>query len=107
MKDIVGLKIRPGDSLAKGISIVRKYKNAPIGEIKREIQENEYVLVYSRIDDRGLKQIIKCYKELTKEGLKAELFEGNDEPTTLELLKNLDNTYDEISDDIDAEDDEF
>ena len=47
MKDIVGLKIRPGDSLAKGISIVRKYKNAPIGEIKREIQENEYVLVYS------------------------------------------------------------
>ena len=107
MKDIVGLKIRPGDSLAKGISIVRKYKNAPIGEIKREIQENEYVLVYSRIDDRGLKQIIKCYKELTKAGLKAELFEGNDEPTTLELLMNLDNTYDEISDEIDAEDDEF
>jgi hypothetical protein len=98
---IIGLKICDTVSLAKSISIIRKYNPIPMSEIKCQILTNKYVLVYPRIDDQGLKKVINCYKDLTNAGLKAELYEGNDEPTTIELLQNLDRTYDEISDEID------
>ena len=40
---------------------------------------------------------------MTKLGISATLFELDDEECDIELLKNLNNMYDEISDEIDAE----
>ena len=106
-KSIVGLKIGSSASLAKSISIIRKYQPVSMGEIKDKILTHEYVLVYSRINDKGVKDVIHCYEELVNADIPAELYEGNNEPTTIDLLKNLDKTYDEISVEIDAEDEEL
>ncbi len=99
--NIIGLKISKYDSLAKCISIIRKFDSGSMSDIKKRILNHEYILQYSRIDGDGLKNIIKCYNALTSSGIFVELYERDDLPTTIELLKNLDKTYDDISDEID------
>lgn len=101
--DTIGLKIRTISSSAKMIAIIRKYSNSSMGKIKKSIQEREYVLLCSYTDRFGLKKIISCYDELKENGIEAEVYELDDEVTSIEFLRNLNSTYDEISDEIDAE----
>lgn len=103
-KDTIGLKLITQDATAKAIKIIRKYNNIGIGDIKQKIINGEYVLLYSYTDRFGLKKIIRCYEELKTVGVIAKLFELDDEPATIDDLKTLNATYDEISDEIDAED---
>ena len=67
---------------------------------------NAYVLKYSYTDRFGIKAVIQCYEELSKIGVKALLFELDDMPTDIDSLRNLNETYDEISAEIDADNDE-
>jgi len=101
--DTVGLKIATVSASAKMIAIIRKYSNSPMWEIKKSIQERNYVLLYSYTDRFGLKKIIECYDELKENGIEAEVYELDDEITNIDFLRNLNGTYDEISNEIDEE----
>ena len=89
------LKIKEYPSIAKCISILRKYNPVPMSEIKEKIESNAYVLSYRYTSDSGLRKIRKCYDELSKNGIIAEIYE-HDAPTTREFISNLLNTYREI-----------
>ena len=100
-KDTIGLKISPKEMTAKALFVIRKYDNIALSELKKKVKDNEYILCYSYTDRFGLKKIIQCYEELSKIGVDAQLFELDDIATTINELKTLNNTYDEISDEID------
>ena len=106
----IALKVKATGSLAKCISILRKYNPGSIAEIKTAIESNDYVLSYRYTSDSGIRKIRRCYDELTKNGFEAELFE-HDKLTDHELLTNLLNTYREIEEEtealIDAEAEDF
>lgn len=101
--DVIGLKISDNSISAKTIAIVRKYNNASIGQIRKNILEGKYVLFCSYTDRNGLKSVIECYEELKENGIAAEVYELDNEITTMEFLKNIDETYNEISNEIDNE----
>lgn len=103
MSSTIGIKISSTESFAKVVSIVRKYEPLSISEIKKRVENNSYILTYGYTDDRGLNVLIKCHKELSAAGISTQLFE-HDRPCELQFFKNLSNTYQEISDEIDAED---
>ena len=54
-------------------------------------------------DTIGLKKVIACYDELKNNGIKAEVYELDDEITLIDFLRNLDKTYDEISEEINVD----
>ena len=101
-KDTVGLKIAKYDSLSTVVSILRKYTDFSISEIMSRINNNDYVLLFDYTDHEGVKTIIKCYSELKDNSIEASLFEMDDEPTSIDLLNNLNQMYSEISDEVDA-----
>lgn len=102
MSDQISIKIPNNASIAKAASIVRAIDPLSISEISRRIKNSEYLLSYKYTNDTGVKNIIQCYNEFTKIGITPSLFE-HDRPTTIVFLNNLMNTYQEISDEIDAE----
>lgn len=91
----IAIKIVDPVSMAKCISILRKYNPASMGEIKNAIESNQYVLSCKYTNDSGIRKIRKCYDELTKSGIKVEIYE-HDELTTREFISNLLGTYKEI-----------
>ena len=104
MQLIVGLKIDKYKSLAECVKIVRKYHNYTIAELKKRIESHDYILCYSCTDDEGIKNIINCFDELTAIGTEVSLYELDHRPTTIELIRSRDRMYDEISQEIDMED---
>lgn len=105
MSSTIGIKISSTESFAKVVSIVRKYEPLSISEIKKRVDSNAYILTYSYTDDKGLNTLLKCHNDLSAVGIPTQLFE-HDRPCELQFFKNLSNTYQEISDEIDAEEDE-
>ncbi len=85
---ILGLKIKSTPSMAKCISIVRKYNPVSMADIKSFIESGDYILTTTVINDSGVKVLRKCYDELVKNGSEVEIFE-RDKPITRELLSNL------------------
>ncbi len=85
---IIGIKIQTTTSMAKCISIIRKYNPVSMGEIKSAIELREYVLTSSTIDSPGIRKIRKCYDELEKAGIDAEIYE-RDELISREIISNL------------------
>ena len=102
--DTVGIKIPVGSPIAKCVSVIRKLEpTLSISDISSRINSGDYVLSYDYTSSNGIKKIIKCYEDLAKLGISATLYELDDEECSIELIKNLNNMYDEISDEIDAE----
>ena len=85
---VIGLKIKSTPSIAKTISIIRKYRFVSMAEIKAAIESGEYVLSCSCISHSGVRTIRKCYDELTKSGTEVEIYE-RDELISRELISNL------------------
>lgn len=54
MESTISIKVPTDSPVAKIVSIVRKIEPMPISEITRRIKNNEYLLVYSYTDNRGL-----------------------------------------------------
>lgn len=102
-EDLIGLKITKYDSISKCISILRKYDNRAMSVLKNRIINNEYSISCDYTDDVGLKKLMKCYMELTNSNIEVQLYELDGEPTSFELLQNLDQMYNSISSDIDSE----
>lgn len=84
----LGLKIKATSSMAKCISIVRKYNPISIAEIKNAIESKNYIYTTTVINTSGVRTLRKCYDELTKNGADVEIFE-RDEPVTREIISNL------------------
>lgn len=84
----LGLKIKATSSMAKCISIVRKYNPISIAEIKNAIESKNYIYTTTVINTSGVRTLRKCYDELTKKGADVEIFE-RDEPVTREIISNL------------------
>lgn len=84
----IGLKIKSTTSVAKTISIIRKYRFVSMAEIKADIESGNYVLTCSCLSHSGVRMIRKCYDELKKNGTEAEIYE-RDRITTRELISNL------------------
>ena len=102
--DNVGIKIKSNDKIAKCISIIRKYTNLSIGDIKDKIINNEYVMVCGYTDEDGIKNIVKAYKEVTSLGANVIVYE-HDRVTTVDFLINLINMYNDIARDMQEMDD--
>ncbi len=102
--ETVGIKIPKGSPIAKCVAIIRKIEpSLSISDISNRINNDEYVLCYDYTDDSGVKKIIKCYEGLIKLGITPVLYELDDEECDIEILKNLNNMYDEIDSEIDDE----
>lgn len=99
---IIGIKINETDIPAKCIMIIKKYQNLPISEIKKKIEDNQYVLTCDYIDKSGIEKILELYSELNSEGIKCELYEHYVKTTT-EFLNNLLESYNQTE--IEAEED--
>ena len=103
----IGIKIPAGSPIAKCVTVVRKLEpDMPISDISSRISKNECVLSYGYTSSSGIKKIIKCYEGLTELGIKPSLYEIEDEEAEecgIQLVRNLNGMYDEISDEIDAE----
>lgn len=102
--DNIGIKIKCNDKIAKCISIIRKYTNISIGEIKAKIINNEYVMVCGYTDEDGIKSIVEAYKEVTSLGVDAVIYE-HDRVTTIDFLINLIDMYGDIERDMQEMDD--
>ncbi len=102
--DNIGVKIKSNDKIAKCISIIRKYTNISIGEIKAKIINNEYVMVSGYTDEDGIKSIVEAYKEVTSLGVDAVIYE-HDRVTTIDFLINLIDMYGDIARDMQEMDD--
>lgn len=102
--DNIGIKIKSNDKIAKCISIIRKYTNLSIGEIKAKIINNEYVMVCGYTDEAGIKSIVEAYKEVTSLGVDAVIYE-HDRVTTIDFLINLIDMYGDIERDMQEMDD--
>ena len=98
------LKVKSNDKIAKSISIIRKYTNLPIGDIKSKIINDEYVMVCGYTDENGIKNIVKAYKDVTSLGVDVVIYEHN-RVTTVDFLINLINMYSDIEKDIQEMDD--
>ena len=84
----VGLKIKSTPSMAKTISIIRKYNPISMSEIKNQVETGEYVLAYPYTSTPGLRTIRRCYDELIKAGNEVEIYE-HDRLSSRELISNL------------------
>ena len=84
----IGLKVVSSSPNVTCVRIIRKYNHSSMAEIINNIKNNEYILVCSAIDTSNIKKIRRCYNELVKNGIKAELYEF-DKISTLELITNL------------------
>lgn len=100
------LKILSYDSIAKCISILRKYTTASVGDIKKAIEANDFVYSSEHISHPGVIRLAQCYDELTAAGIKVEIYELG-LPCSREILGNLIESHklteDEIEKEIDLE----
>ena len=85
---ILGLKIKSTSSMAKCISIVRKYNPISMADIKCAIESGNYIFTTTVISHSGVRTLRKCYDELVKSGAIVEIFE-RDKLITRELVSNL------------------
>ncbi|MDO4801434.1 MAG: hypothetical protein Q4A15_04645 [Prevotellaceae bacterium] len=87
----IGLKITNVPSWANCISIMRKYSSSSIAEIRNCIDQNAYILLSPSINTSGIKKIRKCYDELLKNNISAEIYEQyeTEELISRQLLSNL------------------
>ena len=70
---VLGLKVKSAPSIAKCISIVRKYNPISMAEIKGAIESGDYVFTTTVISHPGVKTLKKCYDELVKSGVEMEI----------------------------------
>lgn len=103
MQLIIGLKIDAYKSLAVCAKIIRQFENYGLSELKKRIEEHDYILCYDSADDIGVKKVIQCYDQLVSAGVQVSLFELDHRPTTIELVRNLDQMFDEIAAEVETE----
>ena len=98
----IGIKIVSYKSIATVVKIIRKYTKQSISEIKSAVAEGTFVYSGDQCDGDALENLIECYKELTGSLVKAQLYENGRE-IPLQFLLNLRESYREIANEVEAE----
>ena len=108
MSGIVGIKVPQDSPIVKCVSVIRKLEpSTAISEISSRVKNDQFIFSCDYVDDSGIKNIIKCYEELTRMGIVPRIYE-HDRECDIQLIRNLNQTYDEIGEEIKAEiEDEF
>ena len=100
MSGIVGIKVPKDSPIARCVSVIRKLEpSMAISEINLKIKNGEYVLICDMVDASGIKKIIKCYEGLSLFDIKPEIYE-HDRLCDIQFIRNLNQTYDEIGEEI-------
>ena len=90
--DAIGLVVKSCPSMAKCISVIRKYRPISMAEIKKDIETGHYVFECEYINTSGLQMLRKCYDELVKLGAVVEIYEQG-RLTTRQFISNLIGSY--------------
>ena len=102
MENTIGLKVIPACISATCIQVFRKHSPLSLHEIRERILNEDYVLLYSILDEEGVGTILDCYHQLEERGICSKIFEDG-VPTDVSLIHNLKKMYQEISDEVDSE----
>lgn len=112
--DLVQLKIQKDNSIIKYIKIIREFDSSlSMGDIKRKIEENDFVVefdledhnVLEELNDIDRKQVFReMIKALSKAGAEVSIYH-NEELSSLEFLDNWLETLDEIDRQTENDDD--
>ena len=101
-EDRIGLVITSVGSLAKCISILRKYNPIAISAIKAAIENKTFVFDCDYFDDDGVRKVRRCYDELIKAGAKVEIYQDGYLSNRV-FISNLLESYREIEEEVQAE----
>ncbi|MBR6879815.1 MAG: hypothetical protein IKN14_01885 [Clostridiales bacterium] len=83
----IGLRITGYDSLAKCIAVLRKYTgDLSISELQKRIDNHENAVECSRIVEKDVRKINRCYKELVKSGAEVEIYDSGRRSSHQQLL---------------------
>lgn len=93
--DTISLRLKNEGAINKYISIIRKATGKSIAEIKKAIEGNYKVMECDYYENDEISKFILVIEELLKNGAKFEICE-DDRLISLEMLKNLIQTYEEI-----------
>ena len=97
---IFGLKLNGVAVDVKVIKILRAVNSRDsISEIKRKIQQNDFIYTCSCTDYQGISMMLSIFYQLQKQKVSLEIYEKDGDNlrlTTTEFLKNLLNSYSEI-----------
>ncbi len=106
----IGIKLKNGVFSAELARCVKRYRYIAISDVKNLVENDEYLLECSDIDDDGIEQILLLNEDLKKMGFDTVLFE-DDEEISEELLNNRVRSMEIIAQqteiDIDREAEEF
>ena len=102
--NIISLKIMKDSNISKYISIIRKATGQSISDIKRAIENNDYAVESDYYDSDELNTLVITAEALVAIGAKLEIYE-DDRETTIQMVKNLINTYEEIEEEREEMDD--
>lgn len=91
----IGIKIPKTAPLVVALKIIRKYTHESYADIKSHILNNDYIFSCDYVDDVGLNKVITLYGEFTKAKIKPALYELGFKKTTITLLKNLAESYED------------
>lgn len=100
------LKIVAYESIAKCISILRKYTSASMREIKKAIESNDFVYSSEHVSHPGVKKLARCYDELTAAGATVEIYELgilSSREIIANLIESHQQTEREVEEDIERE----
>ncbi|KHD37941.1 hypothetical protein NL50_00045 [Clostridium acetobutylicum] len=93
--DTISVKVQNDGNINKYISIIRKETGKSIAEIKKAIENSDKIIECDYYESEEINRVILVIEYLIKSGAKVEIYEDNS-ISTLEKLKNLVSTYEEI-----------
>ena len=93
--DKISVKVKNDANINKYILIIRKETGKSIAEIKNAIESNKKVMECDYYENDEVISIISVIEKLINAAANVEIYE-NEDISSLEKLKNLINTYEEI-----------
>ncbi|ASB89485.1 hypothetical protein CHH92_05150 [Bacillus sonorensis] len=90
--DLIYVEVLNDSNIRKYISLLRKTSSQPIKELKQAIESGKPVIECDYYDTEELKSLVNTIEQLLSMGASIKIYE-NDREITLEMVKNLIETY--------------
>ncbi|WFA04061.1 hypothetical protein [Bacillus sp. HSf4] len=98
MMNLIDVEVLNDSNITKYISLLRKTSSKPIKELKQAIESGKPVIECDYYDTGELKSLVNIIEQLLSLGASIKINENNRE-ITLEMVKNLIETYEGIAKD--------
>jgi len=82
-----GIAVRPEQSSAKAIAVIRNHTKRSIAEIRGQIASGGQVYVCDGVDSNGLAELLILYRELVAIGVDPIVYD-DDRVVDIRLIKN-------------------